>query len=122
MFYNEIFEETKVLRAPHESSAKRDWRALCQLAIWYDTHLQHTKKIILLSEVDHDNTPENVSVMTMKDYINQYYGDNALLQNLVQALADVVLEDNEEGNKIKIGSKLRNGNVGDAPVSGYREV
>ncbi|CAO3635729.1 unnamed protein product [Mucor hiemalis] len=121
MFYNEIFEETKVLRAPHESGTKHDWRSLCQLAIWYDTHLKHTKKIILLSEVDHDDIPENVVVMTMKEYINQYYGDNALLQNLVQALADVVLEDNEEGNRIRIGSKHGNGNVGDAPVSGYRE-
>ncbi|KAG1077972.1 hypothetical protein G6F42_024501 [Rhizopus arrhizus] len=31
MFYNEIFEETKVLRVPAESSTVRDWRAHCQL-------------------------------------------------------------------------------------------
>jgi hypothetical protein len=124
MFYNEIFEETKLLRTPNESGFRRDWRALCQLAIWYDTHLKHEKKIILLSELPHDDVPENITVMTMKQYLDTYYEDNKLLQNLVQVLAEVVLEDNEEEqSKIKITSKHNGATAGnDAAVSGYTEV
>ncbi|KAL7333681.1 hypothetical protein PS15p_202549 [Mucor circinelloides] len=123
MFYNEIFEETKVLRVPAESSTVRDWRAHCQLALWYDTHLNHTKKIILLSELEHthDDTPNNVVVMTTRQYLNTYYKHDVLLQNLVHVLADVVLEDNEDG-KIRIASKKSGGlSAVNTAVSGYSE-
>lgn len=125
MFYNEIFEQTKLLRIPNESSFRRDWKALCQLAHWYDTHLKHEKKIILLSESPHDTTTtsENVVVMTMKQYLDAYYRDNKLLQNLIQVLADVVLEENEQDqSKIKITSNKHNAANSDAAVSGYTEV
>lgn len=124
MFYNEIFEETKVLRVPAESSAVRDWRAHCQLALWYDTHLNHAKKIILLSELDHthDDTPNNVVVMTTRQYLDTYYKHDVVLQNLVHVLADVVLEDNEEG-RIRIASKKSGGlSAVNTAVSGYSEV
>ncbi|OAD03553.1 hypothetical protein MUCCIDRAFT_163112 [Mucor lusitanicus CBS 277.49] len=123
MFYNEIFEETKVLRVPAESSAVRDWRAHCQLALWYDTHLNHAKKIILLSELDHthDDTPNNVVVMTTRQYLDTYYKHDVVLQNLVHVLADVVLEDNEEG-RIRIASKKSGGlSAVNTAVSGYSE-
>lgn len=124
MFYNEIFEETKILRVPAESSAMRDWRALCQLALWYDRHLDHAKKIILLSELDHthDDTPDNVTVMTMRQYLDAYHKHDLLLQNLVHVLAEVVIEDNEDG-KIKIASKKSGGlSAVNTAVSGYTEV
>lgn len=121
MFYNEICEATKILREPNESSFKRDWRALCKMALWYDQHLNHEKSIIILSELPHlDDTPKNVVFMTTKQYLEIYFPDNQLLQNLVQVLADVVLEDEEEGNKIKISSKRGAGN-NDVAVSGYAE-
>ena len=124
MFYNEIFEETKVLRVPAESSTGRDWRSQCQLARWYDAHLNHTKKIILLSELDHtnDDTPSDVCVMNTQQYLDTYYKNDLLLQNLVHVLADVILEDNEDG-KIKISSKKSGGlGVVNTAVSGYTEV
>ncbi|KAK4515838.1 uncharacterized protein ATC70_010796 [Mucor velutinosus] len=123
MFYNEIFEETKVLRVPAESSTVRDWRAHCQLALWYDTHLNHTKKIILLSELDHthDETLNNVVVMTTRQYLDTYYKHDVVLQNLVHVLADVVLEDSEDG-KIRIASKKSGGlSAVNTAVSGYSE-
>jgi DIS3-like exonuclease 1 len=118
MFYNEICEETKVLRLPDETSQDREWRALCQLTQWYNKHLQYEKQIILLSE---NRTAEDseVVVMTMKQYLDAYWKDNALLQNLVQVLADVVLEDNLEDGKIKISSKL---NASSNSTTGYTEV
>lgn len=116
MFYNEICEATKVLREPKESAIDRDWRAHCKMARWYDQHLDHQKSIILLSELPHENTTD-VTVMTMKQYIDIYFPNNELLQNLVQVLADVVLED-EEDNKIKISTKRGHHDVA---VSGYAE-
>ncbi|KAI9485834.1 MAG: DIS3-like exonuclease 1-like protein [Benjaminiella poitrasii] len=124
MFYNELFEETKVARLPDETSLDRDWRALCQLARWYDTHLQHKKKIILLSEQqDHHHSTNDVIVMTTKQYLDKYWKDNALLQNLVQVLADVVLEDTIEDGKIKLSLKSSNGlgTTNNAAVNGYSE-
>lgn len=123
MFYNEIFENTKVLRKPHEPSSKRDWRALCQLGLWYDNHLNHQKKIILLSELPHSemDTPTQIIRMNTKQYLDLYYPHNLLLQNLVHVLADVVLDEEEEySNKIKLTSKHAKGHH-DA-VSGYTEV
>lgn len=121
MFYNEIFEPTKVLRQPQEPSSKRDWRALCQLANWYDTHLNGEKTIILLSESHTDqDTPANIVRMNTKQYLQIYYPDNAVLQNLVQVLADVVLEEEEFNNKIRLASKHGSGNHD--TVSGYTEV
>ncbi|GAA5797114.1 hypothetical protein HPULCUR_002493 [Helicostylum pulchrum] len=121
MFYNEIFEPTKVLRQPQEPSYKRDWRALCQLANWYDTHLNGEKTIILLSESHHTDldTPANIVRMNTKQYLQIYYPDNLLLQNLVQVLADVVLEEEEFNNKIRLASKHGSGNHD--TVSGYTE-
>ncbi|KAG2213959.1 hypothetical protein INT47_001229 [Mucor saturninus] len=116
MFYNEICEATKVLREPEESALDRDWRAHCKMARWYDQHLHHQKSIILLSEIPHENTTD-VTVMTMKQYLDIYFPDNELLQNLVQVLADVVLED-EDDNKIKISTKRGHHDVA---VSGYAE-
>lgn len=122
MFYNEIFKDTKVLRLPDETSSQRDWRALCQLARWYTDHLN--KKVILLSELPHDDTPSDIISMTTKQYLDTYWKNNALLQNLVQVLADAVLEDLDDG-KIKIVSKL-GGSLqsanNTAAVNGYTEV
>lgn len=116
MFYNEICEATKVLREPNESASLRDARALCKMAEWYDLHLNHEKHIIILSELPHNNP----HVMTTKQYLDIYFPDNQLLQNLVQVLADVVIED-EDDNKIKIASKRHGGASGDVAVSGYAE-
>ncbi len=121
MFYNEIFKETKVIRKPNELATERDWRAICQLSTWYIHHLnKNNKKIIILSELQHSKD-DTIQVMTMKEYIDTFHRDNILLQNLVQVLADVILEDNEDENKIKIASK--NGILQkDTAVSGYTEV
>ncbi|KAI7902436.1 DIS3-like exonuclease 1-like protein [Cokeromyces recurvatus] len=119
MFYNEIFKDTKIARMPDETSADRDWRALCQLARWYSAHLHHQKKIILLSEVHHAET-NDVNVMTTKEYLDLYWKDNSLLQNLVHVLADVVLEDNNEDGKIRLSLKLSHGSSTTA-VHGYTE-
>ncbi|KAI8980354.1 hypothetical protein BDB01DRAFT_797508 [Pilobolus umbonatus] len=97
VFYNELFKETKVLRLPNESSSDRDWRALCQMGQWYHQHLN--KKIILISEVYSGD-----QVMTMQAYISTYWPDHTLLNNLVKALADVTLE--EDDGKIRIGKQV----------------
>lgn len=124
MFYNEIFEQTKVLRLPDETSNHREWRALCQLANWYNNHLKHEKKIIVLSEnYTAKDAPSEVIVMTTKQYLDTYWKEDALLQNLVQVLADVVLEDSHEDGKIKIASKLNaSSNSSNGAVAGYTEV
>lgn len=128
MFYNEIFEQTKILRLPNETSTHRDWRALCELARWYTHHLHNKKKIIVLSELEHneDDTPSDIIFMTTKQYLDTYWKDNALLQNLVQVLADAVLEDLDDG-KIRIVSKQSNGGSllssnNTTAVNGYTEV
>ncbi|KAI8382404.1 hypothetical protein BD560DRAFT_386501 [Blakeslea trispora] len=118
MFYNEVFQQTKVMRSPLETGAEREWRALCQLAAWYDRHLGQTKKIILLSETE--SSREGVTVMTMKQYLDTYWKESHLLQSLVQVLAEVVLDDTEDG-RIRISSK-QNGEKGNSTaVAGYRE-
>jgi DIS3-like exonuclease 1 len=121
MFYNEIFQETKVLRLPDETSHDREWRALCQLAQWYNKHLQYEKKIILLSEIHTSTAVDGLIVMNTKHYLDTYWKDSALLQNLVQVLADVVLEDNHEDGIIKITSKLNTTTTSNTG-SGYTEV
>ncbi|KAI8975242.1 hypothetical protein BDF20DRAFT_877587 [Mycotypha africana] len=131
LFYNEVFEKTKVLRKPDETSVQRDWRAFCRLAQWYNKHLHHAnKKIILLSELPQHHqevatTLTDVIVMTTKQYVDFYHKDNQLLQNLVQVLADVSLEDNDEGRIRMHGSAHSSatsakGNNATA-VSGYSE-
>ena len=122
VFYNEIFADTRIARLPGETVAKRDWRALCSMANWYNRHLG--KPIVLLSEVFHqtDLDPSSshdnlVSVRTMKQYIDQYWPDHSLLQSLVQVLAEAVLEDDLE--RIKMSS---NKNKSEPAVSGYTEV
>ncbi|KAG0768707.1 hypothetical protein G6F62_004029 [Rhizopus arrhizus] len=116
VFYNEIFTETKVHRFPQEPSSDRDWRALCELAAWYQRHL--SKKIILLTEQKDKFTPsDSIVVMSTKEYIQTYWSQHTLLNDLVQGLADVVLEEDEFG-KIKFSSKQR---TNEAAVSGYVE-
>lgn len=117
VFYNEIFTETKVHRFPQEPSSDRDWRALCELAAWYQRHL--SKKIILLTEQKDKFTPsDSIVVMSTKEYIQTYWSQHTLLNDLVQGLEDVVLEEDEFG-KIKFSSKQR---TNEAAVSGYVEV
>lgn len=122
VFYNEIFADTRIARLPGETVTKRDWRALCSMANWYSRHLG--KPIVLLSEVfqqsdyDASSSPHNlVSVRTMKQYIDQYWPDDSLLQSLVHVLAEAVLEDDLE--RIKMSS---NKNKSEPAVSGYTEV
>ncbi|CAO3676226.1 unnamed protein product [Rhizopus microsporus] len=120
VFYNEIFEETKIHRLPHEPSSDRDWRALCVLAEWYQTHLNGSKKIIILTEQQQDMTclSTNVDVMSTKEYIQRYWSHHVLLNDLIQGLADVVLLEEDEFGKIKFSNKHGSN---EAAVSGYTE-
>lgn len=118
VFYNEIFKGTKVHRLPNEISTDRDWRALCELARWYKSHLNHTKEIILLTEQARDSVEDGIKVMSTKEYIETYWTRHRLLNDLVQGLADVVLEEEEFG-KIKFSSKQ---SADETALSGYAEV
>ncbi|KAI9482525.1 hypothetical protein BDB00DRAFT_857485 [Zychaea mexicana] len=132
VFYNEVFADTRVPRLAGETAAERDWRALCKMADWYSTHLG--KPIVLLSEVftkttsrvqkqqhHDDDEQENglLCVRTMKQYIDQYWGDHALFQNLAQVLAEAVLEDDLE--RIRVSSAAVGGKKSEPAVSGYTE-
>ncbi|CAO3694537.1 unnamed protein product [Rhizopus stolonifer] len=117
VFYNEIFKGTKVHRLPNEISTDRDWRALCELARWYKSHLNHTKEIILLTEQVKDPVEDGIKVMSTKEYIETYWTRHRLLNDLVQGLADVVLEEEEFG-KIKFSSKQ---SADETALSGYAE-
>ncbi|KAI9270522.1 hypothetical protein BDA99DRAFT_502004 [Phascolomyces articulosus] len=122
VFYNEVFADTRVPRLAGETTSERDWRALCRMADWYGQHLG--KPIVLLSEVhttptqrmDQQQENSTVSVRTMKQYIDQYWGDHALLQNLAQVLAEAVLEDDLERIRVSSGGKKL-----EPAVSGYTE-
>ncbi|KAI8147933.1 hypothetical protein BJV82DRAFT_311773 [Fennellomyces sp. T-0311] len=116
VFYNEVFGETRVPRLAGETAVERDWRALCRMAEWYGNHLG--KPIVLLSEVFGADCQDGlVCVRTMKQYIDQYWGGHALLQNLAQVLAEAVLEEDQE--RIRVVSS--NGKKSDPAVSGYTE-
>ncbi|KAG2219093.1 hypothetical protein INT45_005824 [Circinella minor] len=123
VFYNEVFADTRVPRLAGETASERDWRALCRMANWYSHHLG--KPIVLLSEVnstlnnnnnDDDDNQGLVTVRTMKQYIDQYWGQHTLLQNLAQVLAEAVLEDDLE--RIRVTSS---GKKSEPAVSGYTE-
>ncbi|SAL95988.1 hypothetical protein [Absidia glauca] len=115
MFYNEIFDQTKVMRLPGESMAQRDWRSLYTMAEWYHHHLSaasnnnnnnnnNTTQIILLSEEfgQQDVPPDSgIVVYSMQQYLAIWFKDYALLQSLVQVLAEVVLE--EDMDRIHMG-------------------
>ncbi|KAI8373200.1 uncharacterized protein BYT42DRAFT_61558 [Radiomyces spectabilis] len=126
VFYNEVFTETQVPRLPGEKAAARDWRALCKMAAWYNKHLG-SKRIILLSEAQtapdlgpdlaSDFDQQQISIYTMQQYIDEYWSDHALLQNLVHVLADVVLEDDLERIRIRVGGNKST----ETAVSGYTE-
>jgi DIS3-like exonuclease 1 len=116
VFYNELFEDTKVLRMPQETAIHRDWRALCRMAEYYQQHLD--KKVILLSEMQH--TSSSVEVLSTQQYLDRYFPDHPLLQNLVHVLKDVVHED-EHMEKIRFSSNKMGMTTGEA-VAGYKEV
>lgn len=119
-----MFADTRVPRLAGETASERDWRALCRMADWYSHHLG--KPIVLLSEVnstlnvndsDNDGNKGLVTVRTMKQYIDQYWGQHTLLQNLAQVLAEAVLEDDLERIRVTSGGKKS-----EPAVSGYTEV
>ncbi|KAF7730383.1 DIS3 mitotic control [Apophysomyces ossiformis] len=116
IFYNEVFEETKVLRKSGETTAERDWRALCRLAEWYDEHLHQQRRIIMLSETFTTGPSERIRVYTTKQYLDEYWPQHQLLQNLVDVLSDVTIEEHMEWIQMR-GKK----SLAATPVSGYTE-
>ncbi|OBZ91583.1 DIS3-like exonuclease 1 [Choanephora cucurbitarum] len=59
--------------------------------------------------------------MTMKQYLDTYWKESHLLQNLVQVLAEVVLDETDDG-RIRIASRQSNGEKGNSTaVAGYKE-
>ncbi|CAO3597052.1 unnamed protein product [Absidia cylindrospora] len=135
LFYNEIFDKTKVARLPDETMAQRDWRSLCVMAHWYQQHVskqqqqqQHkAAKIILLSEVfGQKDLPADVSdsgilVYSMQQYLATYFGDYPLLQSLVNVLADVVLEEDMDRIHIASSKTSSSSSSSSAAVNGYIE-
>lgn len=125
MFYNEIFDQTKVMRLPGESMAQRDWRSLYTMAEWYHHHLSAasnnpTTQIILLSEDfgQQDVSPDSkVVVYSMQQYLAIWFKDHALLQSLVQVLAEVVLE--EDMDRIHMSGSNA---TASSSSTGYTEV
>jgi DIS3-like exonuclease 1 len=126
MFYNEIFDQTKVMRLPGESMAQRDWRSLYTMAEWYHHHLSavsnnnNTTQIILLSEEfgQQDVPPDSgIVVYSMQQYLAIWFKDYALLQSLVQVLAEVVLE--EDMDRIHMGGSNA---TASSSSTGYTEV
>ncbi|KAG0164652.1 DIS3 mitotic control [Apophysomyces sp. BC1015] len=96
--------------------AERDWRALCKLAEWYDDHLQHKKRIIVLSEKFTAVAGDRICVYTTKQYLDEYWPQHQLLQNLVHVLAEVAVEEHMEWIHVR-GKK----SSATAAVSGYME-
>ncbi|KAI7869074.1 hypothetical protein BDF14DRAFT_1880529 [Spinellus fusiger] len=119
IFYNEVFHDTQTPRLPAESASQRDWRALSRLANWYYHHLGEQKQIVILSEQHKQNEVEipGVCVYTMKEYLDVYWSESPLLQNLASVLADVVLEDDMERIKISPNRKKGKG----SSVTGFTE-
>ncbi|KAI8334960.1 hypothetical protein BC941DRAFT_430785 [Chlamydoabsidia padenii] len=124
LFYNEIFDQTKVMRLPGESMAQRDWRSLYTMAQWYQQHLSSQQKqqtqIILLSEVfGQQDVPSDsgIVVYTTQHYLATFFQHHALLQSLVEVLAEVVLE--EDLDRIHMSAKGLSSSS--TSVNGYTE-
>ncbi|KAG9323359.1 hypothetical protein KVV02_000941 [Mortierella alpina] len=121
VFSNEHCEGTSVLRQPHESIERRDWRALVLTAQWYRRHLQNRVPIIMLSEqfkqddVKIEHSSDGISVMTLKDYLTTFWPANAVLHELLGSLKEAILdEDLENRSHGNLGSKKKTG-------TGYQE-
>ncbi|KAF9315495.1 DIS3 mitotic control [Podila horticola] len=98
VFSNEHCEGISVSREPSESLEHRDWRALVKVAQWYRRHLKQNVPVILLSEqftqqdcgADQD---AGVIVMSLKEYLDQYWPSSAVLHELLGSLKEAILEE-----------------------------
>ncbi|KAG0346829.1 DIS3 mitotic control [Podila minutissima] len=98
VFSNEHCEGVSIAREPSESLEHRDWRALVKVAQWYRRHLKQSVPVILLSEqftrqdcgTDQD---AGVTVMSLKEYLDQYWPSSAVLHELLGSLKEAILEE-----------------------------
>ncbi|KAG0210280.1 DIS3 mitotic control [Mortierella sp. NVP41] len=119
VFSNEHCKETNVLREPEESVEHRDWRALVQTAAWYRRHLHRSADIILLSEefkqddVARIDDTTGITVMSLKEYLTQFWPKTAVLHELLTSLKEAILEEDlENKNQGSIISKKGSGGTG----------
>ncbi|KAF9438282.1 DIS3 mitotic control [Entomortierella beljakovae] len=104
VFCNEHCEGTSVLREPEESIEQRNWRALVQTAVWYRQHLLGAKPIILLSEqfkggdihIPSIQGATGISVMSPKEFLDQYWSSSTILHELLSSLKEAILEEDIE--------------------------
>ncbi|KAI9280073.1 hypothetical protein BY458DRAFT_501294 [Sporodiniella umbellata] len=121
MFYNEIFQQTKVHRRPNESAVDRDWRSLVAMAQWYRAHFDLKKEIVILTE--QTRAPiEGIWVVSTQHYLNTFYAQHTELYDLSSRLAEAILEEAAQEEqaigKIKFGNKKSNS---ETAISGFVE-
>ncbi|KAF9584372.1 DIS3 mitotic control [Lunasporangiospora selenospora] len=118
VFCNEHCEDTHVEREPNESIEHRDWRALLKSALWYYSHLQRQVPIILLSEQFSQADAaeyfeiEGITVLSAKQYLNQYWPNNSVLHELFDSLKEAILEEDVKNQTQESGALRKSSSTG----------